>query len=73
LWEAGPFKLLLKSFVAVLIVRMRLMGSWEMLSRAAKARKGRGIKMGVILMVLVDAPIVLGVELAAALTSLVVA
>ncbi len=69
----GSFELLLKSFVVVLIARMRMMGLWEMLSRAAKARKGRGIKTGVILMALVDAAVVLGVELAAVLPSLVVA
>ena len=44
-----------------------------MLLRAVKARKGRGIKTGVILMALVDAPVAPGVELAAALPSLVVA
>ncbi len=72
-WEAGPFELLVKSFVAVLIAGMRSMGLWEMLSRAAKARKGRGIKTGVMLMTLVDAPIASGVELTPALPSLVVA
>jgi hypothetical protein len=46
LWEAGPFEPSLKSFVAVLIVRIKSMGSWKMLLRAAKARKGEGNKDG---------------------------
>jgi hypothetical protein len=43
---AVPFELSLKSFVAILIARMRLMGSWEMLLRAALAKNGRGIRGG---------------------------
>ncbi len=54
-WGVVPFELSLTSFVAVSIAKMRLMGLWEMLLRAALAKNGRGMKMGVILMALVDA------------------
>ncbi len=40
------FELSLKSFVAVLIARIRSMGLWEMLSGAALAKNGRGMKRG---------------------------
>jgi hypothetical protein len=44
----------IETFVAILIARIRLMGSWEMLLRAAQAKNGRGVKRGVILMALAN-------------------
>jgi hypothetical protein len=73
-WEGGVlFKFSLKSFVVVFISRIRSMGSWERFSRAVKARKGRGMKTGVILMALVNFLAVPGVESAPALSSLFIA